>query len=136
MVKLISPVILQIRLYCLHGKSKKVLMIMACGFATEVIAMMGVMAYISVAIRNGRIFTSTGNRKELKHLAASQIMDILPQILFLKYSILGFYDFLLFCLAILAGIQRSKDEFRTRPVGQRISLVEALIKGNIVYFFV
>ena len=64
-------------------------------------------------------------------------MDILPQILFLKYSILGFYDFLLFCLALLGGIRRSREEFQARPANRRgPPLLQVLIEGNIVYFFV
>ena len=112
---------------------------MKYGFIIEIIAMMGVMAYISVAIRNGDVYFTwkLAVWLGLKCITAVQIMDILPQILFLKYSILGFYDFLLFCLAILGGIQRSREEIQARPANRRgPPLVKILIKGNIVYFFV
>ncbi|KAL4068040.1 hypothetical protein J3A83DRAFT_3800597 [Scleroderma citrinum] len=96
---------------------------MRYAFITEVIVMIGVMTYISVTLKNAS--------------STVQVENILPQILFLKYSILGFYNFVLFCLAILAGIQLSKDDLRIGPVNHGgVSLRDVVIKGNIVYFYV
>lgn len=117
--------ILQLRVYALYRRSRAVLIAMAVGFTVEVIVM-------SMFLGIGMAETTNTNEPipNIRICSVTHAPSVLAYV-WLPDIIFGTF---LFVLAARVGIQRSKSGFNIFRM-QRKDLVDALVYGNVHYFF-
>ncbi|KAL4076985.1 hypothetical protein V8B97DRAFT_1938808 [Scleroderma yunnanense] len=116
-------VILQMRVYALYNRSKRVLFVVVLGFIIEVSAQTVSMIRLSIFAVNSTL-NSTG---AVINYPTTEAIDI-----YVGYSVPLLYELLLFSLALWAAIQSSCAANRIGAGGLRLILIE----GNVVYFLV
>ncbi|KIM57306.1 hypothetical protein SCLCIDRAFT_1139539 [Scleroderma citrinum Foug A] len=124
--------ILQLRLYALYGRSKKLLVLMVTLFAAEV----GPMLWILVGTSLG----SSGTFAEHIYITGYYYSDVE---LCYGYTVSAYgyiwvpsftFDAILAILAAWAGIQHSRQQSYAHSRFNKSQLVDILIHGNVVYF--
>ncbi|KAL4071989.1 hypothetical protein J3A83DRAFT_2949140 [Scleroderma citrinum] len=118
-------IILQMRLYVLYHRSKRVLFIVILGFIIEVTVSLVTMIRLSIFQANNTVNQAV---EIVTAFPASETIGI-----YVNYMALLLYEFLLFSLALVAAIQCSKHSSATNQVGTR-DLRVILIEGNVMYF--
>ncbi|KAG2043443.1 hypothetical protein BDR03DRAFT_941408 [Suillus americanus] len=117
--------ILQLRVYALYRRSQTVLIAMAIGFTAEVIVM-------SICLGIGMAKTTNTN-EPLPNIRICAVMKAPPALAYVWLPDIVFGSFL-FVLAARIGFKRGRfgfDIFRM----ERKDLVDALVYGNVHYFF-
>ncbi|KAG1816099.1 uncharacterized protein BJ212DRAFT_211482 [Suillus subaureus] len=117
--------ILQLRVYALYRRSQKVLIAMAVGFTMEVIAM-------SICLGIGMAMTSNTN-EPVQGLRICAVLTAPPALAYVWLPDIIFGTFL-FVLAARIGFKRGRFGFNIFRM-QRKDLVDALVYGNVHYFF-
>ncbi|KIJ58959.1 hypothetical protein HYDPIDRAFT_33666 [Hydnomerulius pinastri MD-312] len=116
--------ILQMRLYVLYNNSKKILILTGGAYIAEIVAMSTI---LGIAYGNAKsanepapgIFICTNLNK--------------PKIFYSFWLAPLIFESILCFLAIMIGVQRSKDHFRPALIsGTR--LVNVIVMGNVIYF--
>lgn len=117
--------ILQLRVYALYRRSRAVLIAMAVGFTAEVIVM-------SMFLGIGMAETTNTNEPipNIRICSVTHAPSVLAYV-WLPDIIFGTF---LFVLAARVGLKRSKSGFNIFRM-QRKDLVDALVYGNVHYFF-
>ncbi|KAG1890244.1 hypothetical protein F4604DRAFT_654698 [Suillus subluteus] len=117
--------ILQLRVYALYRRSRKVLIAMAIGFTIEVTVM-------SICLGIGMAMTTNTN-EPIPGIRICAVMKAPPALAYVWLPDIVFGTFL-FVLAASIGFKRGRfgfDIFRM----ERKDLVDALVYGNVHYFF-
>ncbi|KAL4076981.1 hypothetical protein V8B97DRAFT_1362415 [Scleroderma yunnanense] len=118
-------IILQMRLYVLYNRSKKILFIIVLGFIIQVVTMLVCMIRLTILDVDG--FNQIGT---ITTYRTSETTDI-----FVSYSVTTFYEFLLFSLALWAAIQcRGRPSVANRTGARGVRAI--LLKGNVIYFLI
>ncbi|KAL4071465.1 hypothetical protein V8B97DRAFT_476915 [Scleroderma yunnanense] len=118
-------VILQMRLYVLYNRSKKVIFVVVLGFVIEVASTLVTMIRISIFEANNLF----NQKVSFTGFPATEAINI-----YINYAGVFLYECLLFFFALWAGIQCSRCPSVTRGIGARLRVI--LIQGNVVYFLV
>lgn len=117
-------IILQMRLYALYNRSRRVLFVVVLGFVIEIAVSSGTLIRITIFIVNN-VLSPTAN---VASFPTSEEIDI-----YLSYSAMGVYELLLFSFALWASIQCLRSPSPANRIGTR-SLRVVLIQGNVMYF--
>ncbi|KIK22136.1 hypothetical protein PISMIDRAFT_680676 [Pisolithus microcarpus 441] len=120
-------IILQLRLYALYNRSRKVLIFMGSGFLVEIMAMTAILVVANL--------TSGTSSEPIPGVKICTNEDTSNSFYVFWLPILCF-EFLLCSLAVRAGIQRSRDDISFIPLSNRVFLLDVLVKGNVGYFLV
>ncbi|KAL4076529.1 hypothetical protein V8B97DRAFT_2083015 [Scleroderma yunnanense] len=118
-------IILQMRVYILHDRSRRILFIVVLGFIIEVAVSLVTMIRVSIFQANSAV-----NQAATLPAAfpASETIDI-----YVYNAISLFYEFLLFSLALWATIRYYRCSLAANQIGAR-NLRVVLIEGNVMYF--
>lgn len=120
-------IILQMRLFALYNRSRKVLLLMGSAFLVEILAMIAILITANL--------TSGTSNEPIPGVKICTNEDTSNSFYVFWLPILCF-EFLLCSLAVRAGIQRSRDEISYMALSNRVFLFDVLIKGNVGYFLV
>lgn len=120
-------IILQLRLYALYNRSRKVLIFMGSAFLVEILAMTTILIIANL--------TSGTSSEPIPGVKICTNEDTSNSFYVFWLPILCF-EFLLCSLAVRAGIQRSRDDIGFIPLSNRVFLLDVLVKGNVGYFLV
>ncbi|KAL4071917.1 hypothetical protein J3A83DRAFT_2934348 [Scleroderma citrinum] len=120
-------VVLQMRVYILHNRSRRVLFIVVLGFIIEVAVSLVTMIRVSIFQANNAVNQTA---TVLATFPASETIDI-----YVNAAALLLYEFLLFSLALWAAVQCSRRSLAENQIGAR-NLRIILIEGNVMYFLV
>lgn len=118
-------IILQLRLYVLYDRSRRVSLLVGSAFVAEILAVSAILV--------------TAN------LTSGTTIELIPGLKFCTNTGVsnGFYVFwlpilsfecILCALAAWAGVRRSRNSANPTSVTNKIRLLDVLIKGNVVYF--
>ncbi|KAF8840843.1 hypothetical protein BDN67DRAFT_968027 [Paxillus ammoniavirescens] len=119
--------ILQMRLYALYNKSKKLVVFTGAIYLAEIIAMSGILLKIELAVEITNqplpgIYICTAQKTP----SAMYSFWIPPLVL----------ESVLFSLSIWIGVKRSREYLKPAIIkGNGMRLVNVIIMGNVVYFF-
>ncbi|KAG6333357.1 hypothetical protein ID866_5733 [Astraeus odoratus] len=119
------PVILQMRIYALYSRSRRVLLVMGTAFVLEIMTMAAILIIENI--------TSGTNNEPTPGLKICTNEGTSGTFYVFWLPILGF-ECLLCSLAIWAGIKLSRNGARSLP--RKVQLLDVLIKGNVGYFLV
>ncbi|KAG1751502.1 uncharacterized protein EDB91DRAFT_610192 [Suillus paluster] len=117
--------ILQLRLYALYSRSQKILIAMAIGFTTEIMVMS-----VFFAIGTAK---DTITNEPLPGIRVCAVTRAAPVVAYVWLPDIVFEAFL-FLLAARIGFKRGRFGFNIFRM-ERKSLINALLYGNVHYFF-
>ncbi|KAL4068052.1 hypothetical protein J3A83DRAFT_3803272 [Scleroderma citrinum] len=116
-------IILQIRLYALYNRSKRILFVVVLGFVIEVVILV-------VSTIRLTIFTVNNGVNGITDYSVAEAING-----YIAYSVSLFYELLLFSLALWAAIRPCRRP-RARNWIEARGLRSILIEGNVMYFLV
>ncbi|KIJ58665.1 hypothetical protein HYDPIDRAFT_119348 [Hydnomerulius pinastri MD-312] len=123
----LTTVILQMRLYVLYNNSKKILFLTGGAYIAEIVVMSTMQGLVEVNV-------DTANELAPGIFICTDL-SAPPKIFYSFWLAPLIFESILCILAIMIGIQRSKDHFRPALIsGTR--LVNVIVMGNVIYFVV
>ncbi|KIJ17896.1 hypothetical protein PAXINDRAFT_98073 [Paxillus involutus ATCC 200175] len=119
--------ILQMRLYALYNKSKKLVVFTGAMYLAEIIAMSGILLKVDLEVE-------TSNQPLPGITICTALMT--PNVLYSFWIPPLVFESILCFLSIWVGVKRSRQYLKPALVkGNRMRLVNVVIMGNVMYFF-
>ncbi|KAF9221499.1 hypothetical protein BS17DRAFT_249080 [Gyrodon lividus] len=119
--------ILQMRLYALYNKSRKLVMFTGALYIAEIIAMSGILLKANLVVHT--------SNQPLPGIYICSATDT-PRVFYSFWIPPLVYEAVLCSLAIWIGVKRSREYIRPVHVqGHGMRLVDVVVMGNVLYFF-
>ncbi|KIK26695.1 hypothetical protein PISMIDRAFT_8737 [Pisolithus microcarpus 441] len=119
--------ILQLRLYVLYDRSRRVLLFMGFVYVAEILAMAVILVTANL--------TSGSTNEPIPGLKLCTNTGLSNSFYIFWLPVLSF-ECILCSLAVWAGVRRSRNDTSPISVSNKIRLLDVLIKGNVGYFLV